>query len=333
MLFITPCLLALYKIEKCWDLSYQLTATKYSHLPLNFKKINIYFNYWTAAMYHYFNCMSVTASRVCASLPLLQQQQRCTPTNIDASPALTPYNQSASLSASKYSVDDTPKDTSRSVVLPDAYYSIDRTPSTPIRGRQLRQQCEDIICTLNFQSPSQLKPKSAVFCAEITAAITDCVSCLFEDSTGNSGFSRCTSPRPTPIGASHHSSKSGLSKHLRPAPIGSTCQPVFREQTVTRPTPIGSTCNSRRSSFSETSLTRPTPIGSSPPAKVGATCDSRRKSYSAFSMVLTKQSASVGGYRTSLKNLVKLRRSISQTSRYTTHQTLAVLWFNRLYGL
>ena len=275
-------------------------------------------------MYHYFNCMSVTASPGPASLPLLQQQ-RCTPTNIDASPALTPYNQSASLSASKYSVDDTPRDTSRSVVLPDAYYSIDHTPSTPIQGRQLRQQCEDIICTLNFQSPPQLKPKSTVFCAEITAAITDCVSCLFEDRTVNAGFSRCTSPRPTPIGASHRASNSGLNKLPRPAPIGSTCQPVFREQSVTRPTPIGSTCNSRRSSLSESSLTRPTPIRSSPPAVIGATCDSRRNPYSAVSKVLTKQSASVRGYRTSLKNLVKLRRSISQTSQYTTHQTLAVL--------
>ena len=275
-------------------------------------------------MYHYFNCMSVTASPGPASLPLLQQ--RCTPTNIDASPALTPYNQSASLSASKYSVDDTPSCTSRSVVLPDAYYSIDHTPSTPIRGRQLRQQCEDIICTLNFQSPIQHKPKpTQVFSAEITAAITDCVSCFFEDRTVNSGFSRCTSPRPTPIGASHRASNSGLNKHPRPAAIGSTCQPVFSEQSVTRPTPIGSTCNSRRSRFSETSLIRPTPIGSSPPAVIGVACDSRRDSSSAFSRVLTKRSASVGGYRTSLKNLVKLRRSISQTSQYTTHQTLAVL--------
>ena len=277
-------------------------------------------------MYHYFNCISVIASPGPASLPLLQQQQRCTPTNIDASPALTPYNQSASLSASKYSVDDTPSSTSRSVVLPDAYYSIDHTPSTPIRGRQLRQQCEDIICTLNFQSPTQHRPKpTQVFCAEITAAITDCVGSFFEDRTVNSGLTRCTSPRPTPIGASHHSSNSGLNKHPRPAPIGSTCQPVFREQSVTRPTPIGSACNSRRSVFSETSLTRPTPIGSSPPAVIGATCDSRRDSHSAVSKVLTKRSASVGGYRTSLKNLVKLRRSISQTSQYTTHQTLAVL--------
>ena len=258
--------------------------------------------------------MSVTASPAPGSHAVLQLQ--CTPTNIDARPSpLKPSNQSATLSASRYSVDVTPTDNSRSVVLPDAYYSVDHTQHTPpVRGSKLRQRCKDIACTLNFNSPSREKPApTKVFNSVITAAISDCVGSFFGDTRNmgntcsNSSF---TNQRPTPIGGVSESSNSGLIKCPRPLRDASR----ISETSVKRPTPVGSSSNPRKASIPASILVRQ--IGSR-----------RVSSDSALTKQQTDRPAVVGSKRrsTSLVNLVKLRRSISQSFQYTTHQTLAVL--------
>ena len=224
-------------------------------------------------MFQYLNCMSVPTSPVSSSVNRLQ----CVPTNINAassplsspshhsvSPLRVPNNhsltplsspdRSATLSASKYSTDETLYDQSRSAVLPDAYYTVDRTniqSTPPVRRSRLQQQAGDVVCTLTFNTPTrpnkhqQQKHDSStkVFNTDVIMAINNCVTSFFDidngynssdstDSGYNEDYKQTTSnhhiTQQKPSGAVRdcliYSLKSRNSNKTKPVPFGHSKQ-------------------------------------------------------------------------------------------------------------